>query len=118
MAAIHAALLAAGLAPGSKILAAQDLYGVTIGLLRAIFIPIGVEVVLRDLCSPNVAEIIRAEQPDVIYVETLSNPLVKVIDLDAISAAAQEVGAVSIVDSTFATPYLVRPIDHAFDRVV
>src|SRR5205085_7205801 len=82
MAAIHAALLAAGLAPGTKILAAQDLYGVTIGLLRAIFIPMGVEVVLRDLCSPNVAKIIQAEQPDVIYVETLSNPLVKVIDLD------------------------------------
>jgi cystathionine gamma-synthase/methionine-gamma-lyase len=118
MAAIHAALLAAGLPPGSKILAAQDLYGVTIGLLRAIFIPIGVEVVLRDLCSPNAAEIIRAEQPDVIYVETLSNPLVKVTDLDAIGTAAQEVGAVSIVDSTFATPYLVRPIEHGFDMVV
>jgi len=118
MAAIHAALLAAGLAPGTKILAAQDLYGVTIGLLRAIFIPIGVEVVLRNLCSPNIAEIIGAEQPDVIYVETLSNPLVKVIDLDAISAAAQEVGAVSIVDSTFTTPYLVQPIEHSFDMVV
>ena len=118
MAAIHAALLAAGLAPGSKILAAQDLYGVTIGLLRAVFIPLGVEVVLRDLYSPDVTEIIRAEQPDVIYVETLSNPLVKVIDLDVISSAAQEVGAVSIVDSTFTTPYLLRPIEHGFDMVV
>lgn len=118
MAAIHAALLAAGLTPGMKILAAQDLYGTTITLLRSIFIPAGVEVVLRDLCSPNVAEIIRTEQPDVIFVETISNPLVKVIDLDAICAAAQEVGAVSIVDSTFTTPYLLRPIDHGFDLVV
>lgn len=118
MAAIHAALLAAGLTPGMKILAAQDLYGTTITLLRSIFIPTGVQVVLRDLCSPNVAEIIRTEQPDVIFVETISNPLVKVIDLDAICAAAQEVGAVSIVDSTFTTPYLLRPIDHGFDLVV
>lgn len=118
MAAIHAALLAAGLTPGMKILAAQDLYGTTITLLRSIFIPAGVQVVLRDLCSPNVAEIIRTEQPDVIFVETISNPLVKVIDLDAICAAAQEVGAVSIVDSTFTTPYLLRPIDHGFDLVV
>jgi cystathionine beta-lyase/cystathionine gamma-synthase len=118
MAAIHAALLAAGLTPGMKILAAQDLYGTTITLLRSIFIPAGVEVVLRDLCSPNVAEIIRTEQPDVIFVETISNPLVKVIDLDAISAAAQEVGAASIVDSTFTTPYLLRPIEHGFDLVV
>ena len=118
MAAIHAALLAAGLAPGSKILAAQDLYGPTIGMLRTVFVPVGVEVVLHDLCSPNVIEIVRAEQPDVIYVETLSNPLAKVIDLDVISAIAKEVGAVSIVDSTFTTPYLVKPIDHGFDMVI
>src|SRR5438874_9734231 len=79
MAAIHAALLTAGLTSGTKILAAQDLYGPTIGMLRSVFVPIGVQVVLHDLCSPNVAEIVRAEQPDVIYVETLSNPLTKVI---------------------------------------
>jgi cystathionine beta-lyase/cystathionine gamma-synthase len=118
MAAIHAALLASGLAPGSKILAAQDLYGPTIGMLRTIFVPVGVDVVLHDLCRPDAHEIIRAEQPDVIYVETLSNPLAKVIDLDAISAIAKEVGAVSIVDSTFATPYLVKPIEHGFDFVI
>lgn len=118
MAAIHAALLTAGLTPGTKILAAQDLYGPTIGMLRSVFVPIGVQLVLHDLCSSDVAEIIRAEQPDVIYVETLSNPLAKVIDLDAIGAAAHEVGAVSIVDSTFTTPYLVRPIEHGFDLVV
>jgi cystathionine beta-lyase/cystathionine gamma-synthase len=118
MAAIHAALLTAGLTPGTKILAAQDLYGPTIGMLRSVFVPIGVQVVLRDLCSPDVAEIIRAEQPDVIYVETLSNPLAKVIDLDTIGAAAHEVEAVGIVDSTFTTPYLVRPIEHGFDLVV
>src|SRR5215471_14897791 len=64
MAAIHAALLASGLAPGSKILAAQDLYGPTIGLLRTIFIPVGVEVVLHDLCGPDVIEVVKAEQPD------------------------------------------------------
>jgi cystathionine beta-lyase/cystathionine gamma-synthase len=118
MAAIHAALLTAGLTPGTKILAAQDLYGPTIGMLRSVFVPIGVQVVLRDLCSPDVAEIIRAEQPDVIYIETLSNPLAKVMDLDLIGTAAHEVGAASIVDSTFTTPYLVRPIEHGFDLVV
>jgi cystathionine beta-lyase/cystathionine gamma-synthase len=118
MASIHAALLASGLAAGSKILLAQDLYGPTIGLLRTVFVPVGVEVVLQDLCSPNVAEIVRAEQPDVIFVETISNPLVKVIDLDAIGTVAQEVGAITIVDSTFTTPYLVRPIEHGFDLVV
>jgi cystathionine beta-lyase/cystathionine gamma-synthase len=118
MAAIHAALLAAGLASGSKIVAAQDLYGSSISLLRKVFVPLCVEVVMCDLCSSDAANVIREEQPDVVYVETLSNPLVKVTDLDAISAAAQEVGAVSVVDSTFTTPYLVRPIEHGFDLVV
>jgi cystathionine beta-lyase/cystathionine gamma-synthase len=118
MAAIHAALLASGLAPGSKILAAQDLYGPTIGLLRTVFAPVGVEIVLHDLCSSNVTEIVKAENPDVIYVETISNPLAKVIDLDTISAVAQEVEAISIVDSTFSTPYLIRPLEHGFDLVV
>lgn len=118
MAAIHAALLTAGLAPGAKILAAQDLYGPTIGLLRTIFKPAGVEVVLRDLCCTGVAGIIREEQPDVVFVETISNPLTKVTDLVAISSAAREAGAVSIVDSTFTTPYLVQPIERGFDLVV
>lgn len=118
MAAIHAALLAAGLTRGCKILAAKDLYGSTISLLRQVFVPMGVEVVMHDLYGPGLADIMRVEQPDVVYVETLSNPLVKVIDLDAVSAAAKEVGAVSIVDSTFTTPYLVRPIEHGFDLVV
>ena len=80
--------------------------------------PLGVEVVTHDLYRRDVGDIIRAEQPDVVYVETLSNPLVKVIDLDVISAAAREIGAVSVVDSTFTTPFLVRPIEHGFDLVV
>ncbi|HEY5005450.1 MAG TPA: PLP-dependent transferase, partial [Ktedonobacteraceae bacterium] len=78
----------------------------------------GVEIVLSDLCCINAAEFILKEQPDVIYVETISNPLVRVVDLDAISAAAREVGAVTIVDSTFTTPCLLRPIEHGFDLVV
>lgn len=118
MAAIHAALLASDLAPGSKVVAAQDLYGATITLLRKVFMPMGVEVILCDLYNADVVALIQAEQPDVVFVETLSNPLVKMIDLDAVAAAAQEVGAISIVDSTFTTPYLVRPIEHGFDLVV
>jgi cystathionine beta-lyase/cystathionine gamma-synthase len=118
MAAIHAALLAAGLAPGARVLAAQDLFGVTLELLRKVFVPLGIEVVFRDLSGPAAADLIREDQPDVVFVETLSNPLVKVIDLPVIAAAAREIGAVSIVDSTFATPWLVRPIEHGCDLVV
>jgi cystathionine beta-lyase/cystathionine gamma-synthase len=118
MAAIHAALLATGITPGVKIVASRDLYGATVGLLRKIFIPMGVEVVLHNLHDSDAADLIRKEEPDIVFVETISNPLVKVIDLDAISAAARQVGAVSIIDSTFTTPCLLRPIEHGFDLVV
>jgi cystathionine gamma-synthase/methionine-gamma-lyase len=118
MGAIHAALLAAGLAPGSKIVLSKDVYGPTISLLQKLFIPVGVDVVLADLCCPDASELISREEPDVVYVETISNPLVKVADLDELSAAAHKVGAVTIVDSTFTTPYLVRPGEHGFDLVV
>ncbi|GCE11876.1 trans-sulfuration enzyme family protein [Tengunoibacter tsumagoiensis] len=118
MAAIHVALLAAGLTTGTKIVASQDLYGPTIGIIRKLFLPIGAELVLADLCTPEGIAVIQEEQPDVVYVETVSNPLTKMADLAAISAAAQEVGAITIVDSTFSTPYLVRPIEYGFDLVL
>lgn len=118
MAAIHGALLAAGLTTNTKILVSQDLYGPTITLLRKLFSTGGTQLLLADFCQPAIYDLIRAEEPDVIYVETVSNPLVKVVDLDAISAVAREVGAVSIVDSTFSTPYLIRPIEHGFDLVL
>lgn len=119
MAAIHAALLAGGLSvAGTKVVASQDIYGPSMGLLRKVFRPIGVEVVMADLCCGDVEAILQAEQPDVVYVETISNPLVKLVDLDRISAVAQDIGAITIVDSTFTTPSLVRPLDHGFDIAV
>ena len=118
MAAIHAALLAAGLTSSTKIVASRDVYGPTINLLRKVFVPVGVEVVLADLCGPTAVDVIEKEQPDIIYTETLSNPLVKLCDLERIGAIAQEVGAISIIDSTFTPAYMVRPIEHGFDLVV
>jgi cystathionine gamma-synthase/methionine-gamma-lyase len=118
MAAIHIALLAAGLTTGAKVVASQDLYGPTITLIRKLFTTVGAQLVLTDLCTPEAIDVIREEEPDIIYVETVSNPLVKVADLDALSAVAREVGAVTIVDATFSTPYLLRPIEHGFDLVV
>lgn len=118
MAAIQGALLAAGLTAGAKILVAQDLYGATASLLRTVFAPLGIQVIFKDLCCSEAGDSIREEEPDVVLVETISNPLVKVTDLDAISAAAREVGAISMIDSTFCTPYLVQPLAHGFDVVI
>ncbi len=118
MAAIHAALLAAGLVPGAKVLTSNQLFGPTSGLLNKVFVPFGVQVVTKDLSGDDATAIIRDEQPDVILVELITNPLAQLVDIAAISAAAQECGAVTIVDSTIASPYLIQPIKFGCDLVM
>ncbi len=119
MAALHAALLAAGLVPGETIIAANNLYGASTGLLRKHFAPQGVKVILRDLTDTEATcEAIAEEQPAVILLETISNPLLQLCDLPALAEAARRVGAVTVVDSTFTTPILLRPIEQGADIVV
>jgi cystathionine beta-lyase/cystathionine gamma-synthase len=119
MAALHAALLAAGLAPGESVLAANNLYGASTGLLRKIFAPWGVRIILRDLTdTAATCQAIQEEQPTAILLETISNPLLQLCDVPAIVRAAKSVGAAVVVDSTFTTPLLLRPIEHGADLVV
>ncbi len=119
MAALHAALLTAGLAPGETIIAANNLYGASTGLLRKHFAPQGVRVILRDLTdTAATCQTIQAEQPAVILLETISNPLLQLCDLPAIAEAAHRIGAVVVVDSTFTTPILIRPLEYGADLVV
>lgn len=119
MAALHAALLAAGLAPGESVMAANNLYGASTGLLRKHFAPQGVRVIFCDFNDTAAAsQAIGAEQPTVVFLETISNPLLELCDLPAIAEAAHRVGAVVVVDSTFTTPILMRPLEHGADLVV
>ncbi len=119
MAAIHAALLASELSSGSVVLASRDLYGSTLELLYSVFRPFGVKTVTEDF---NDIAALRARalevKPAVMFCETLSNPLLKVCDIEECAAIAREVGAKLIVDNTFATPYLCRPLDLGADFVV
>jgi cystathionine beta-lyase/cystathionine gamma-synthase len=119
MAALHAALLAAGLAPGETIIAANNLYGASTGLLRKLFAPQGVRVILRDLTdTAATCQAIEEEQPAVLLLETISNPLLQLCDLPAIAEAGRKVGAVTVVDSTFTTPILMRPLEYGAGIVV
>ena len=119
MAAIHAALLASELSKGSVVLASKDLYGSTFELLYTVFGPFGVKTVTEDF---NDIAALRAKafevNPTVLLCETLSNPLLKVCDIEECAVIAREVGAKLIVDNTFATPYLCRPLDLGADLVV
>jgi cystathionine beta-lyase/cystathionine gamma-synthase len=112
MAALHAALLAAGARAGAAVLAAQDLYGATFALLSNLFTTLGVSVRFADFSNTEaVVEKIRQTHPAVVLFETISNPLLKLADIPRIAEMSHAVGARVIVDNTFASPYLVCPLE-------
>ena len=112
MAALHIAIIAALLDRRRVILAASALYGATINMLMKVLEPSGIETVFVDFCDEQaVAAAIAEHRPGALLMETISNPLLRVAPLDRIAAMAKEAGAQLIVDSTFATPLIVRPLE-------
>ena len=119
MAALHAALIACELSPGAAVLASQDLYGATTNLLQTIFGSFGIKTVTVDFANlDELRSKAREIKPRVLIAETISNPLLKVCDIDAGAEIAREVGARLIIDNTFASPYLCQPLKHGADFVV
>ncbi len=119
MAALHAALFACDLKPGSTVLASQDLYGATTSLLLNVFGSFGIKTVMADFSDlPGLRNKARETSPRVLVAETISNPLLKVCDIEGIVEIAREVGARLIVDNTFASPYLCQPLKLGADMVV
>jgi cystathionine beta-lyase/cystathionine gamma-synthase len=110
MAAIYVAILALAPTP-SPILYQRELYGVTLALLRQDLAPLGYE--LRGVDFTDLAQV-RAGLPGagLVICETLTNPLCLVADLDAVCALASEHGVPVLVDNTFASPVLCRPLEH------
>ncbi len=103
---------------GDNIVSANNLYGGTYTQFNNILPDLGIEVKLIDPNVPqNFAEAID-DKTRALFVETVSNPGLDVADLEAISAIAKAHGIPLIVDSTFSTPYLTRPIDHGADIVI
>ncbi len=119
MAAIHAALLAAGVQASATVVAAQDVYGATYALLARLFSTLGVRTRFVDITDLTAVEqAISEEKPKAVLFETVSNPLLKVADTPAVVEIAHRHGAEVIVDNTFASPYLFQPLAHGVDYVV
>jgi len=119
MAALHAALLACELSSGATVLASQDLYGASLDLLLKVFGNFGVKLATCDFCDwPALEAKARELRPRILLAETISNPLLKLCDIARCADLAHEVGARFIVDNTFATPYLCRPLELGADLVV
>jgi cystathionine beta-lyase/cystathionine gamma-synthase len=124
MAAIHGALLAAGARAGTSVVAAQDCYGATYALLSRLLASQGVTPRFVDTADFAAVEAAFAAArtagapAGALIVETISNPLLKVADLPALADLAHAAGAALIVDNTFASPYLCRPLALGADYVV
>src|SRR5579884_235119 len=104
---------------GDHVIAGDDLYGGTFRLFERVRKrSAGLEFSFVDMSEPQ--RIREALRPNtrMIWVETPSNPLLKIVDLRAVAAIARERGALAVADNTFATPYLQRPLELGFDIVV
>ena len=109
MAALHAAMLALAPRPAT-IVATRELYGGTMALLRQDFEPAGYEVNFLDLTDLDAVRV-ALDGAGLVLAETITNPLCRVPDLEAIAAMARERGVPFLVDNTFASPMLCRPLD-------
>jgi cystathionine gamma-synthase len=112
-------LLRAIVTPGDHVLMGNDVYGGTHRLVNRAFVPWGVELSTADFSDLDaVRAAIRPGVTKVLWVETPSNPLMKITDIAALAALGHEAGAIVVVDNTFASPYLQQPLSLGADVVV
>ena len=107
------------LSPGDHVIAMNDLYGGTVRLFNEIkTLSQGIEVTYVDMTDmQNVLEA-KTDKTKMIFVETPTNPLLRVVDLSAISDFAKAENILSVCDNTFASPYVQQPLNHGIDIVL
>jgi cystathionine gamma-lyase len=116
MAAIDA--LMHTLEKGDHVLACDDLYGGTKRLFSQIYSKVGIVSELVDMTDPSVIKKKLRKNTKMIFIETPSNPMLKIIDIKAAAKAAKDAGIHCVVDNTFMTPYFQRPLELGADIVV
>ncbi|APF34065.1 cystathionine gamma-synthase [Microbacterium paludicola] len=112
-------LLRAALTPGDEVLLGNDVYGGTHRLIARVLAPWGVKLRVVDMSDlPAVRAAVAERAPRVLWVETPSNPLLRITDIAGLAAIGHEAGSLVVVDNTFATPALQRPLELGADVVV
>jgi cystathionine gamma-synthase len=113
------ALLRAVLKPGDEVLMGNDVYGGTYRLLSRVLGPWGVQLRVVDMSDPAaVAAAVAERAPRILWVETPSNPLLRITDIAGLATVGHDAGALVVVDNTFASPALQRPLTLGADVVV
>lgn len=112
MAALELAVLTALVDRPKRVLAAEALYGATVNLLLRVFEPLGVGVDHTDIYDLEAfAKALETHKPGCVLMETISNPTLRIGQIDRIAEMCRAAGAALIVDNTFATPLLARPLE-------
>ncbi|WP_024476721.1 cystathionine gamma-synthase [Arthrobacter sp. CAL618] len=111
-------LIRALLAPGDRIVMGNDVYGGTYRLIDRVLAPWGISNAAVDMSDLDAVRAAVGDNTRMVWVETPSNPMMKVTDIAAVAKIAQDAGAILVVDNTFATPYLQQPLSFGADVVV
>ena len=112
-------LLRAILKPGERIVMGNDVYGGTHRLVNRVFVPWGVGLTTVDMSDLDaVRDAVAESSTHVLWIETPSNPLMKISDIAALAKLGHDAGALVVVDNTFASPYLQQPLSLGADVVV
>ncbi len=106
------------LRPGDSLLLGDDAYGGTFRLIDTVFGNAGVQHAAVDLTAPDKIRDAWTPNTRLVWLETPTNPLLTIFDIEAVCAATHEMGGIVVVDNTFATPYLQRPLALGADVVV
>ena len=106
------------LAPGDEMILDKTLYGCTFSFMQHGLAKFGITVTHVDLTDPANLETAISARTKVVYFETPANPNMRLVDIAATSKIAHAAGAIVVVDNTYATPYLTRPIEHGADIVL
>ncbi len=106
------------LRPGDHVIASDDLYGGSYRLFTSVFEPYGIEFSFINMTDLDLVKNSVKQSTKLFWIETPTNPLLRVVDIEKLSEIAHENDAYSVVDNTFASPYLQRPIEFGADAVL
>ncbi len=101
--------------PGNEIIATNDLYGGTYRIMTKVFEPFGMKFQFIDMGDEATLRAAISDKTKMIWIETPTNPLLKIIDIEMVVKIAREKNIMTVVDNTFATPYLQNPLDMGAD---
>lgn len=106
------------LSPGDEVIVDETLYGCTFAFMQHGLTKFGIKITHVDLTDPENLTAAISGNTRAVYFETPANPNMRLVDIEAVAKIAHSAGATVIVDNTYATPYLTRPIEHGADIVL